>query len=50
MLEQPAVTIDMSGMPCPAPLLGAKKIIDMVLTFLFGALTMMAISWLKDPK
>jgi len=28
MLEQPAVTIDMSGMPCPAPLLGAKKIID----------------------
>ena len=28
MLEQPAVTIDLSGMPCPAPLLGAKKIID----------------------
>ena len=28
MLEQPTVTIDMSGMPCPAPLLGAKKIID----------------------
>jgi TusA-related sulfurtransferase len=23
-----AVTIDLSGMPCPAPLLGAKKIID----------------------
>ena len=29
---------------------GAKKIIDMVLTFLFGALTMGAVSWLKDPK
>ncbi len=28
MSENPAVTIDMSGMPCPAPLLGAKKIID----------------------
>ena len=28
MLEQPTVTIDISGMPCPAPLLGAKKIID----------------------
>ena len=28
MSEKPAVTIDMSGMPCPAPLLGAKKIID----------------------
>jgi len=28
MSEQTAVTIDMSGMPCPAPLLGAKKIID----------------------
>jgi TusA-related sulfurtransferase len=28
MNEKPAVTIDLSGMPCPAPLLGAKKIID----------------------
>lgn len=28
MSESPAVTIDLSGMPCPAPLLGAKKIID----------------------
>jgi TusA-related sulfurtransferase len=28
MSDKPAVTIDMSGMPCPAPLLGAKKIID----------------------
>jgi len=28
MTEKPAVTIDFSGMPCPAPLLGAKKIID----------------------
>ena len=28
MSEKAAVTIDMSGMPCPAPLLGAKKIID----------------------
>jgi TusA-related sulfurtransferase len=28
MADKPAVTIDMSGMPCPAPLLGAKKIID----------------------
>lgn len=28
MSEKPAVTIDLSGMPCPAPLLGAKKIID----------------------
>jgi TusA-related sulfurtransferase len=28
MSENPAVTIDLSGMPCPAPLLGAKKIID----------------------
>lgn len=28
MSDQPAVTLDMSGLPCPAPLLGAKKIID----------------------
>jgi TusA-related sulfurtransferase len=28
MAERPAITIDLSGMPCPAPLLGAKKIID----------------------
>jgi TusA-related sulfurtransferase len=28
MSDQPAVTIDLAGMPCPAPLLGAKKIID----------------------
>ncbi|MDP2811592.1 MAG: sulfurtransferase TusA family protein [Rhodocyclaceae bacterium] len=28
MSEKPAVTIDLAGMPCPAPLLGAKKIID----------------------
>lgn len=28
MSEKPVVTIDMCGMPCPAPLLGAKKIID----------------------
>lgn len=28
MSDKPAVTIDLSGMPCPAPLLGAKKIID----------------------
>ena len=28
MTEKPTVTIDMSGLPCPAPLLGAKKIID----------------------
>lgn len=28
MTEKPAVIIDLSGMPCPAPLLGAKKIID----------------------
>ncbi|HTY04486.1 MAG TPA: sulfurtransferase TusA family protein [Rhodocyclaceae bacterium] len=28
MSEKPAVTIDLCGMPCPAPLLGAKKIID----------------------
>jgi len=29
---------------------GAKKIIDMALTFLFGALTMGAVSWLKNSK
>lgn len=29
---------------------GAKKIIDTVLTFLFGALTMGAVSWLKNYK
>lgn len=28
MSEKPTVTIDLSGLPCPAPLLGAKKIID----------------------
>ncbi|MDP2826314.1 MAG: sulfurtransferase TusA family protein [Sulfuritalea sp.] len=28
MFEKPVVTIDLSGMPCPTPLLGAKKIID----------------------
>lgn len=28
MSEKPAVTIDLSGLPCPAPLLGTKKIID----------------------
>ena len=28
MSEDVAVTIDVSGMPCPAPLLGAKKILD----------------------
>jgi TusA-related sulfurtransferase len=28
MTENITVTIDMSGLPCPAPLLGAKKIID----------------------
>jgi TusA-related sulfurtransferase len=28
MSDKPAVTIDLAGMPCPAPLLGAKKIID----------------------
>lgn len=26
--EDVAVTVDFSGMPCPAPLLGAKKILD----------------------
>ncbi len=28
MSEKPTVTIDLSGLPCPAPLLGTKKIID----------------------
>lgn len=28
MSDKPTVTIDLSGLPCPAPLLGAKKIID----------------------
>lgn len=28
MSEKPVVTVDISGMPCPAPLLGAKKILD----------------------
>lgn len=28
MSDKPAVTLDLSGMPCPAPLLGAKKIVD----------------------
>jgi TusA-related sulfurtransferase len=28
MSENVAVSIDISGMPCPAPLLGAKKILD----------------------
>lgn len=28
MSEKPAVSIDISGLPCPAPLLGAKKILD----------------------
>lgn len=28
MPEKVAVTIDLAGMPCPAPLLGAKKILD----------------------
>lgn len=28
MPEMPTVTIDLSGLPCPAPLLGTKKIID----------------------
>lgn len=28
MTEQATVTLDVSGMPCPAPLLGAKKLID----------------------
>jgi TusA-related sulfurtransferase len=27
-LNKPTVTLDMSGMSCPAPLLGAKKVID----------------------
>lgn len=29
---------------------GAKKIIDMVLAFLFGVLTLGAVSWLKNSK
>ena len=29
---------------------GAKKIIDMALTFLFGALTMGAVAWLKNSN
>lgn len=29
---------------------GAKKIIDMVLTFMFGALTMGAVAWFKNSK
>lgn len=28
MPEKPTVTLDLSGLPCPAPLLGAKKIVD----------------------
>lgn len=28
MSENVAATVDVSGMPCPAPLLGAKKILD----------------------
>ncbi|MDP2794320.1 MAG: sulfurtransferase TusA family protein [Sulfurisoma sp.] len=28
MSDKPSVTLDLSGMPCPAPLLGAKKIVD----------------------
>lgn len=28
MSDKPTVSIDLSGLPCPAPLLGAKKIID----------------------
>lgn len=28
MSIKPAVTLDMSGLPCPAPLIGAKKIVD----------------------
>jgi TusA-related sulfurtransferase len=28
MSHMPTVSIDLSGLPCPAPLLGAKKIID----------------------
>lgn len=29
---------------------GAKKMIDLILAFLFGVLTLGAISWLKNPK
>lgn len=28
MSSKPAVTLDMSGLSCPAPLIGAKKIVD----------------------
>ncbi len=28
MPDKPVVTVDLAGLPCPAPLLGAKKIID----------------------
>jgi len=28
MSETATVTLDVSGLPCPAPLLGAKKLID----------------------
>lgn len=28
MSQKPTVSIDISGLPCPAPLLGAKKILD----------------------
>ena len=28
MSTKPAVTLDMSGLSCPAPLIGAKKIVD----------------------
>ena len=28
MNTKPAVTLDMSGLSCPAPLIGAKKIVD----------------------
>lgn len=29
---------------------GAKKMIDLILAFLFGVLTLGAVSWLKNPK
>ena len=45
-LEQKAATARMGELKQS----GAKKIIDMVLTFLFGALTMGAIAWFKNPK
>ena len=28
MTDNPTVTLDTSGLPCPAPLLGAKKLVD----------------------